>query len=404
MGNKKADLLIRGLRVLDLADEKASFCSKLLADMGAFVIKVEKPGGDPARKIGPFLGESDNPNKSLSFLYNNTNKLGITLDLEQREGREIFLRLAKGFDVVVETFPPGHLERLDLGFEILREINPGLVLVSVTGFGQTGPRKSYKSSDLVASAFGGQMYVTGSPSSYPLKHHGHQSYLAASLYAATGILLALRRRRRNGTGEHIDISIQETVTATLEHVMVRYFSEKVTPKRMGSLFWNQLFHISPCKDGFIQLTLFEKWETLVEWMDSEGMSEDLRDGSWKDEEYRLRHLDHIIEVLERWTKTHTTNELFELGQLMGFPWAPVHTPKEILESPHLREREFFVDTEHPETETSLKYARLPYRFSPPMSTAGKRGPLIGEDNSRIYQKELGLSEKELGRLSSLGVI
>jgi crotonobetainyl-CoA:carnitine CoA-transferase CaiB-like acyl-CoA transferase len=398
------DSLLNGLQILDLADEKGSFCSKVLADMGARVIKVEKPGGDPARKIGPFLEDSQHPNKSLSFFYNNTNKIGITLDLERREGREIFLRLAKRFDVVVETFPPGRLDGLGLGFDVLRETNPGLILVSITGFGQIGPRRSYKSCDLVASAFGGQMYVTGSPSFPPLKHYGQQSYLAASLFASIGILLALRRRRQNGRGEHIDISLQEAVTSTLEHVMVQYFYENTIPKRQGSLFWHRLFHILPCKDGFIQLTLFEQWETLVEWMDGERMAEDLKDEKWNDEEYRLRHLDHIIDVLERWTKRHTTKELFELGQLMRFPWAPVHSPKEILESPHLGEREFFVDIGHPEIKTPLKYPRFPYRFSLPVSVAFKPAPLVGEDNTRIYQKELGLSEKELRRLSSQGVI
>ncbi len=401
---KEKDSLLRGLRVLDLADEKGSFCSKILADLGALVIKVEKPGGDPARKIGPFLGDSLDPNKSLSFFYNNTNKLGITLNLEQSEGREVFLRLARGFDVVVETFPPGHLDEVDLGYEVLKETCPGLILVSVSGFGQSGPRKSYKSCDLVASAFGGQMYVSGSPSSSPLKMYGEQSYISASLYAAVGILLALRQRRLTGEGDHIDISLQEAVTSTLEHVMVRYFFENIVPQRQGSLHWNQLFHVLPCKDGFIQLTLFEQWETLVEWMDGEGMAGDLKDKKWNDEEYRLKHLDHIIEVLESWTKNHTVDELFELGQLMRFPWAPVHSPRDIADSPHLREREFFFDIDHSEIGTSINYPRLPFRFTPPLSDARRRAPFVGEHNSRIYQKELGLSEEELRRLSSQGVI
>jgi crotonobetainyl-CoA:carnitine CoA-transferase CaiB-like acyl-CoA transferase len=393
MENEK-DSLLRGLRILDLADEKGSFCSKILADLGAFVIKVEKPGGDPARKIGPFLRDSQDPNKSLSFFYNNTNKLGITLNLEQSEGREVFLRLAGRFDVVVETFPPGHLEEPDLGYEILKETCPGLILVSVSGFGQSGPRKSYKACDLVASAFGGQMYVSGSSSSSPLKMYGEQSYISASLSAAIGILLALRQRRLTGQGDHIDISLQEAVTSTLEYVMGRYFFENIIPNRQGSLHWNHLFHVFPCKDGFIQLTLIEQWETLVEWMDGEGMAEDLKDEKWNDEEYRLRHLDHIIEVLERWTKNHTVDELIELGQLMRFPWAPVHAPSDIADTPHLREREFFFDINHHEIPTSIKYPRLPFKFTPPLSEARRRAPFVGEHNTRIYQKELGLAVRK----------
>lgn len=183
------ETFLGGLQVLDLADEKAGYCSKLLADLGARVIKVEEPGGDPSRKMGPFWNDSPHPERSLSFFYNNTNKLGITLDLNHGEGKKTFLRLVEESDVVVETFPPGYLENLGLGFEVLNKINPGIILTSVTGFGQNGPRKDYKSCDLVASAFGGQMYVSGSPSTVPLKAFGEQSYYVASLYAAIGTLL-----------------------------------------------------------------------------------------------------------------------------------------------------------------------------------------------------------------------
>jgi len=398
------DGFLGNIRILDLADEKASFCSKLLADLGAYVIKVEKPGGDPSRKIGPFLENLTHPGKSLFFYYNNTNKLGITLNIENSAGQKIFLRLLKRADVVVETFPPGYLEELGLGFEVLSEINQRLILVSVTGFGQNGPRSKYKSCDLVASAFGGQMFVSGSSSTPPLKPFGEQSYYTASLFAATGILLALRKRVHTGRGEHIDISLQESLASTLDHVMVRYFYEQIIPKRQGSLYWNDSFCILPCKDGHILMTPFQQWETLVEWLDSEGLAEDLKDEKFKEEEYRLRNFNHIIEVLEQWTKTHTTNELFELGQIMHFPWAPVNSLKEILDNPQLKERRFFVDVDHPEMDRSFKYPGMPYQFSSHSFNRWKRAPQIGEDNIQVYQKELGLSEKELKRLISINAI
>jgi len=398
------DGLLKRVRILDLADEKASFCAKLLADMGASVIKVERPGGDTSRRIGPFLGNFPHPERSLFFYHNNTNKLGITLNLEHHEGKRIFCRLVEKADVVVESFSPGHLKELGLGFEVLSGINPELILVSVTGFGQDGPRSQYKSCDLVASAFGGQMYVSGSHSTPPLKPFGEQSYYAGSLFAATGILLALRNRNRSGKGEHIDISLQEAVASTLEHVMIQYFYEKIVPKRQGSLHWNNSFCILPCKDHYVLISLFQQWGTLVEWMDSEGMAEDLKDEKYKEDEYRLRHLDHIIEVLHRWTKTHTTNELFELGQLMRFPWAPVYSPKEILDNPQLKARDFFINVDHPEIDQSLQYPGLPYRFSNCTLGRWKRAPLIGEDNVKIYQEELGLSEAEMQRFSFMGII
>jgi crotonobetainyl-CoA:carnitine CoA-transferase CaiB-like acyl-CoA transferase len=401
---EEKDGLLKGIEILDLADEKASFGSKLLADLGARVIKIEKPGGDPSRGIGPFWGNSPHPERSLFFYHTNTNKLGITLDLEHPVGREIFCRLIRRTDIVVETFPPGYLSKFGLDFEILKEINPKLILVSVTNFGQNGPRSQYKSCDLVASAFGGQMYVSGSPLTPPLKPFGEQSYYTASLFAAISILLALSKRVHSGKGEHVDISLQEAVVSTVEHVMVRYFSEKIIPKRQGSLHWNNSFCVLSCEDGPILLTLFHQWATLVEWMDSEGMAEDLIDERYKEEDYRHQHIDHIIEVLQRWTKTHEKNELFELGQLMGFPWASVHSPREIVNSPQFQKRRFFVNVNHPEMDVFIKYPGVPYQFSGYSSTQWKRAPLIGEDNVQIYQKELGLSEEELKRLFSMKVV
>jgi crotonobetainyl-CoA:carnitine CoA-transferase CaiB-like acyl-CoA transferase len=400
----KSDSLLKGIRVLDLADEKASFCSKLLADMGAYVIKVEKPRGDVSRDIGPFWNDMPHPEKSLFFWYHNTNKRGITLNIEHNSGREIFCRLLKKTDIVVETFPPGYLKELGLGFEVLRDINPRLILASVTGFGQNGPRKQYQSCDLVASAMGGQMYISGSPLTPPLKPCGEQSYYTASLFAAIGILLALRKRNQSGKGEHIDISLQEAVTSTLENVLVRYFNDHMIPTRQGSLYWNNEFCIVPCKDGFIRVTLFQQWETLVAWLDSEGMAGDLIDNKWADEEYRLKHLDRIIEVLKRWTQIHTKEELLEMGQLMGFPWAPVFTPQEVIESHQLKERGFFVPIDHPNFLTCMNYPGLPYQFTSPMVKQWRRAPLIGEDNILVFQGELGLSKKEIKKLISEGTI
>lgn len=392
------------IRVLDLADEKASFCSKILADLGASVIKVEKRGGCSSRRIGPFWKNSAHPEESLSFWYNNTNKLGITLNLENAAGRELFAKLIKNTDVVVESFQPGYLEKLGLSFEFLSGVNPGLIMASVTGFGQNGPRKDFKSCDLVASAIGGQMYVCGSPSLPPIKAYGQQSYLIASLYAAVGILLVLRKRAKTGKGEHIDISLQEAVASTLEHVMVRYFNEQVVAKRNGNRHWNDFFCVLACKDGFIHLTPFVEWETLVDLLEKDGQAEDLKDERWKDEAYRIENLDHVIDVLGRWTKRYKVNDLFQLGQLMRFPWAPIQSPNEILASPQLKAREFFTEFEHPELGSVLKYPGLPYKFSSRQSIHRKKAPRVAEDNVRLYQRYLGLSNRQLEGLTHKGII
>jgi crotonobetainyl-CoA:carnitine CoA-transferase CaiB-like acyl-CoA transferase len=395
---------LKGIHVLDLADDKASFCSKLLADLGARVIKIEKPGGDASRNSGPFWKDSPHPERSLSFWFNNTNKLGMTLDIDKSAGKKILLRLLKKTDILVETSPPGYLSEVGLGFEVLRGTNPRIILVSVTGFGQTGPHSTYKSCDLIAAAMGGQMHVTGDPSRPPLKPYGEQTYYTASLFAVTSILLALRKRNIKGEGEHIDISLQEAAASTLEHVMIRYFHDHVIAERQGGLSWNREFCIVPCKNGFMLVTLFQHWETLVAWMDSEGMADDLMDDTWKDEAYRLEHLDHIIEVVKRWTKAHTAGELFEIGQLMRFPWAPIQSPKDVSQSPQLKARALLSPVEYPEIKTRVPCPNLPFGYDSLEIKSSRRAPLIGEHNTEVLQGELGLTDKEIEQLRSEGVI
>ena len=380
---------LQGLRVLDLADEKGAFCTKLLADMGADVIKIEPPGGDSTRNIGPFANDIPHPERSLYFWYHNTSKRGITLDLGSNKGQEIFRKLVCTADVVVETFSPGYLKKLGLGYEALQKFNPRLIMTSITSFGQTGPYKDYKSCDLVASALGGQMYVCGAPDTPPLKPYGEQAYLVASLFGAIGTLLALHYRHFSGQGQHVDISMQECVAAVIEHVNVRYLYDQVVPKRQGSLQWNNAFRLFPCKDGYILLSLSQQWDTLIEWLESEGIAADLKDEKWNSEEFRLQEIEHVIQILERWTKTHTVAELVEQGQLMHFPWAAVNSIAELWDNPQLRERGFFVEVLHAELGFSVPYPGAPYKFSQSPWRISRRAPLIGEHNEQVLERELG---------------
>ena len=249
-------------------------------------------------------------------------------------------------DVLAESHPPRYLEKLGLGYSKLAKINPHLVMASITPFGQEGPYRDYRSSDLVASAMGGQLYVNGEPGKPPLKLFGNQSYYLTSLFAAIGVLLALWSRHSSGRGQHIDISLQECVAAALDHVLVRYFYQDEVAKRQGSLHWNNAFRVFPAKDGYVLLSLFYQWETLVEWLASEGMAEDLTDEKWQDRDYRQQNIDHIIEVLERWTKSHAKAELVEKAQLMRFPWAEVASISDLLASPHLKARKLWEEIEY----------------------------------------------------------
>jgi benzylsuccinate CoA-transferase BbsE subunit len=398
------DVPLLSIRVLDLAGERASFCSKLLAGMGAEVVKIEPPGGDPSRATGPFRKSSSCPDSSLFFSYHNAGKKSITLDLEYSRGRELLKSLISQADVLVESFVPGYLESLGLHYTVLQTINPRIILASVTGFGQDGPCSRYKSCDLVSSAMGGQMFVCGTTDRYPLKLYGNQSSYVASLFSAVGILIALLQRRATGCGQWLDLSTHEAVTSTLEHVMMRYFNDGVVPERSGNVYWNGSASVLPCKDGFILLTFGREWDTLIELVEYENMAEDLAEEKWKEEEYRTEHIDHVIEVLTKWTSSHTVTELFETGQLMRFPWAPVNSPEDLFDDPQLNARNFFVDVEHPECNRSFLYPGLPWSFSGFQPEKQERAPLQGEHNYKIYHDELGISAEEIERLARARII
>jgi crotonobetainyl-CoA:carnitine CoA-transferase CaiB-like acyl-CoA transferase len=271
--------VLSGYLVLDFSNESASLCIKTLAEMGAEVVKVD-PENEPER----------------------------------------FRPLVKQADALIETAPPGFMASLGFGYPELSKINPHLIMASITPFGQSGPYKDLKASDLTLQALGGWLSVTGRLEQ-PLKLYGPQAYNTASLFAVSAVLLALFQRHETGRGQYIDISILESAAATLDHVMVRYFYQGEVAGRRGSQNWNNAFDIFPCADGHILLSIHRQWETLVELMTSDGMAEDLTDERWLDRDYRNKNIGHIIEVIGRWTHKHKANELEELGQLMHFPWA-----------------------------------------------------------------------------------
>lgn len=274
---------LSGYTVLDLTDETGALCVQLLGDMGAAITRIEF-----TEKISP---------ARLSAMV-------------------------KTADVLIETFSPGYLSALGLGYANLSKTNPRLIMASITPFGQDGPYKDFKASDLTLQALGGWLSVTGRPDA-PLKLYGNQSCHAASLFAANGILLALWRRHATGRGQYLDISIFECVAAALDHVLPRYFYQGVVSRRQGSLHWNNAFRVFRCRDGYALLSLHAYWDTLVEWLASEGMAADLTDKKYLDRALRDLYIDHIIAVLERWALTHAVSELVEKGQLMHFPWAEV---------------------------------------------------------------------------------
>lgn len=386
--------MLSGIRILDLGDEKTSFCSRILADLGACVIKVEKPGGDASRFIPPFVGGKPHPDLGLSFIHDNINKLSVTCDLMQDKGWELFNRLLADSDVVIEPFDAKHSPGKDLDFKKLVKINPALVMVSVSGFGSKGPKSNFQSCDLTAAACGGQMYITGSPRGRPLVYPGSHAYVTASLHAALGILMGIRRARLDGCGTRIDISLQESVAAMLEHVFPHYFSENKIAMRKGGTVLDNGFCILQCCDGFVQLSIQQQWQTLVEWMSGDGMGDELMDSAWDDFDYRMRQIDQLLGIIGKWTRSQRVVDLVETAQLMRLPWAPVASLADVLKSPQLKERGFFLDVRICD-RTSVKVPGLPFRFNSKYIERPNRIPSVGEHNSQIYGKELGYSKEEL---------
>jgi len=392
------------LRVLDLTDLKGSLCAKLLGDMGADVIKIEAPGGDAMRTIGPFLDGQPHRDRSLLFWFYNTSKRGVTLDLYQPAGREIFLQLVRKADVVIESFAPGALAQLGLGYEELKRVNPQLVLTSITPFGQTGPYRDYKSSDTIAEALGEMIYVNGAPEEPPLRALGLQAYHSASFFAAIGIMSALWTRDVIGEGQWVDVSIQEATAACVEHVAPFYHQGLGIETRRGSLHWSRYFRVARCKDGYIMHCSLGDWTSLVEWVKADEKAQDLSEPQWEDLQYRKANAEHLFDVLDDWAKDYTIAELMEGAQLRRIPYAMVRPPEALVDDPQLNARGFFSDIVHPELGKTLRYPGGPFCFTKTPWRISRRPPLLGEHNQEVYGNELGISAERLRELVKAEVV
>ena len=397
------------IRVLDLSNEKGVYCSKLLAGMGADVIKVEPPGGDPMRTIGPFYHDIPHRERSLHWWHFNTNKRSITLNLESADGREIFKKLVKTADIVVETFHPGYLDRLGIGYDELKRLNPGLVMASITDFGQRGPYRDYKGSDIVDLAMGGFMYPCGHPDTPPAMAYGEQAYHTGATYAAIASLMALYNRDVTGKGQQIDIPIQSCAAFTLEFANLWYIYWGTVLPRRGSRHGSQLpggtlGNLAPAKDGYVCVF---PGILPTDWMDADGMVGDLKNPEWVMKIFlRMTPEEeaYVVKMRDGWSRTHTKLELMEGCQNMHIPWTAVNTLEDLFTDPQLKYRNFFVETEHPELGERFLYAGAPCLMPESPWQRPSRAPFIGEHNVDIYQGELGMTPQELEVLAGGGAI
>jgi benzylsuccinate CoA-transferase BbsE subunit len=423
MSSDKNESSLANLQVLDMAQGGCAICGKVFADLGADVIKIEPPGGDPSRCIGPFYKDIPDPQKSLSWFAYNTSKRSITLNIETSDGQQIFRKLAKTTDIVVESFPPGYLDNLGIGYQVLSQLNPGIIVTSITPYGQTGPKAHYKGCDLTAWASSDGLFTTGDPDRPPVWISFPQPSLHAGVEACVGSLIAYWHRVNSSEGQHVDVSVQDTFFWSMDQARLQMY------EMMGFCYTRtgSRGHLATgvkrdqhyvCKDGFIAFLAAggglrkqrESTENTVKWMAEEGMASDwLVNYDWE-KDYDTSRLtqeesDRIDQEFREFFMTKTKAELFEQALKRDIVLAPVYTAEDICELKHLKARDYWVEVEHDELNDKLIYCGfLKNTFSETPGRIKQRAPLIGEHNLEIYERELNFSREELGILKNSGVI
>jgi benzylsuccinate CoA-transferase BbsE subunit len=420
---KKNRGLLSDYRILDLTDHRGIYCGKVLGDLGADVIKIEPPCGDPSRNIGPFYKDVPDPEKSIYWWAYNTSKRGITLNIESADGKEIFKRLAETADAVVESFLPGYMERLGLGYAALCEANPDIIMTSISPFGQTGPYKDWKADDLVGWSMAGQAYVTGDDDCPPCQISFPHSYLVAGAHAASATLAALYYREMFGEGQYIDVSMQESVLWTTLLLVQFWDMMKLNLFRAGSRrsMGTALFRLAfPCKDGHVGFLIAGgqlasiSMPPLIKWMAEEGMLgafEDKKDWEAKDWTEKVDAMALTQEIVDAWEDsiikffaTKTKAEIYEKAREKGMIIYPVSTTEDLAENAQLEFRDFYVQVKHPELREAITYVGAPYKIAEAPWKISRRAPLIGEHNREIYEGELGLSRDKICILKETGAI
>ncbi len=420
MTNRQTDNFLSPYRVLDLSDERGILCGKILADLGADVVQIEPPGGSSARLQGPFYKNEPGPENSLFWWAYGAGKRGVTLDIAKPKGAELLKRLVKDAHFLIESYAPGFMESVGLGYAGLEALNPGLVMVSITSFGQKGPYGNYKGSDIVGMALGGFMHLTGDQDRPPLRISHPQFYLHGASAGALGAMLAHTHRAATGEGQHVDVSCQQAAAKTLAHAPQFWDAQGVVLRRMGPYrptAGDSMVRVNwRCKNGFINFMpqgggpgVSASTRAMLAWMREDGMGSDSLDAvKWE----QMHYSDVPGDVMRqgvvdfgRFIETKTKDELIRESKNRRIILFPLNTHADILEYPQLSERDYFVNLPHPELGTSVKY---PGRFilDGVMDRVGprSRAPLLGEHNGEVYGGELGMPDDEIESLKENGTI
>ena len=401
--------------------DEGLLCGKMLADLGADVVQVEPPGGSAARRVGPFYKDEPGTERSLFWWAYCANKRGITLDIATDDGATLLRRLVANADFLIESNDPGGMASLGLGYPDLQAINPRLVMVSITAFGQDGPYADFQASDIVGMALGGFMHLTGDGDRPPLRVSMPQFYQHGSAAGAAAAMIAHTHRQLTSEGQHVDVSCQQAVARTLAHAPQYWDLEQTILRRMGAYresAGGTFTRINwPCKDGYVNFQpgggtagSARSVRALLEWMTDEGMgSPELDAVNWEELGYgtaRAEIMEQTVSAVAPFFMTHTRNELADGALERRILLFPVATPSDILAHRQLAARNYYDRIEHEDIGETVTY---PGHFVKDMQDATRvgvrrRAPHVGEHNREILGGELGLNDRDLARLTELGAI
>ena len=393
--------LLDGVVVLDLGRVLACpYAATMMADMGATVIKIENPkGGDDTRKMGPFVNGN-----SVYYANFNRGKVGVTLNLKEPEGKEIFKEMVKKADVVLENYRPGTMEKLGLGYDVLKEVNPGIVYGSISGFGHTGPLSKRAGYDIVGQAMGGLMSTTGWPDGPATRTGTPMGDVLGALNMTVGVLAALVNKQRTGKGEKVDVALVDSVAAAMENITMIYQSTGRIPQRIGNRYESTYpYDTFPAKDGDVVIAAGNNklYAILCDVMGKPELKTDPRFAEVKD-----RVANHVAmrEIIVPWTKQHTIDEVDKLLNGAGCPACPVNTLDRLVVDPQIAgARGMFPTIDQPGIG-ELQITAIPAHTTRTSTAPRKAAPLLGEDNADVYGKLLGLDEAKLADLKAKGVI
>ncbi|WP_461392848.1 CaiB/BaiF CoA transferase family protein [Desulfosporosinus fructosivorans] len=391
---------LQGIKVLELSRTLAGpFASMLLADMGADVLKVEQPGiGDETRGYTPpeIAGES------TYYLSLNRNKRGMTLNLKTDAGKEIVRRLVAESDILIENFRNGTMEKLGLGYNELKEINPRLVYCAVSGFGRTGLMKDEPAYDLVLQGFGGLMSVTGEAGSPPVKVGYSIVDLTTGLYASLGVMMALWVREKTGKGQYVEASLLESIVSLQTYLAQGVMATGIAPKRMGSAHPNIVpYQAFETKDGYVIIAIPNDW-LWKKMCDALGLNELKDNPKFSVNADRVKYRTELIGLMTVYSKSKTTKEITDKLRAAGVPGGPINDISQVLAEPQIKEREMIVEVEHP-TIGMLKMLGIPIKLSETPGSVRIAPPLLGQHTSEVLD-HLGYSAEDIVHLKEKGVI